>query len=313
MMAEQLEVTVNLTNQKVQFTGVLRSNPAITCDYNPPLGDGQGYTGLELLLMSLAACSGTTIVALLRKMAKNISGFQVNAKGIRRDVHPTSFQKIFLEFILNSKDTGDSDLQKSIQLAEETYCPVWAMLKNNVEIISEYRIIREVGDRQEMSTAIKTQTTKLDLSVEDLARCVASLDEEVFLEKFNGWSPRDILAHLIGWNRCIIEGCKQIKKRELPFYDIDPGENYSKVNAGLVRSYPSRDKQELLDELQTSARELKHFLQSQNHNEWARDYGVRHRGSTITIRNTVDDLIADYAHHKEQIEEWVKDRQNQKG
>jgi putative redox protein len=72
---------------------------------------------------------------------KNISGFKVNAKGIRRDMHPTSFQKIFLEFILNSEDTEDSDIQKAIQLSEETYCPVWAMLKNNVEVISEYKII----------------------------------------------------------------------------------------------------------------------------------------------------------------------------
>ncbi len=159
-----------------------------------------------------------------------------------------------------------------------------------------------------MSKTIETQIAGLNLGVEELARCVASLDEEVFLEKFNGWSPRDVLAHLIGWNRCIIEGCKQIKKKELPFYDIDPGENYSKVNAGLVRSYPSKNKQELLDELNVSARELKHFLQSQNHSEWARDYGVRHQGSTITIQNTVDDLIADYAHHSEQIQEWVKDR-----
>ncbi len=140
-MAEQLEATVNLTNQKVQFTGVSRSNPAIICDYNPPLGDGQGYTGLELLLISLAACSGTSILALLRNMGKNISGFNVNAKGIRRDKHPTSFQKIFLEFILNSQDTGESEIQKAIQLSEETYCPVWNMLKNNVEIITEYRII----------------------------------------------------------------------------------------------------------------------------------------------------------------------------
>jgi hypothetical protein len=40
MMAEQLEVTVNLTNRKVQFTGVSRSNPdhPITFDYNPHLG-----------------------------------------------------------------------------------------------------------------------------------------------------------------------------------------------------------------------------------------------------------------------------------
>jgi putative redox protein len=26
-------------------------------------------------------------------------------------------------------------------MSEETYCPVWAMLKNNVEIITEFRIV----------------------------------------------------------------------------------------------------------------------------------------------------------------------------
>jgi len=141
MMAEQLEVTVNSTNQKLGYTGVLRSHPPIPIDYIPPLGDGQGYMPLELVLMSLAACSGGTVAFLLRKMGKNISGVKVNAKGIRREQHPTSFQRIILEFILTSEDTKDSDIQKAIQLSEESVCPVWAMLKNNVDIVTEYKII----------------------------------------------------------------------------------------------------------------------------------------------------------------------------
>ena len=125
----------------MQFTGISRSNPPITFDYDPPLGDGQGYTGLEMLLMSLAACSGTSIVALLRNMKKNVSGFRVNGKGIRRSEHPTSFQKIFLEYSLNSKDAENKDIEKAIQLSEEKYCPVWDMVKNNVEVITEYKIM----------------------------------------------------------------------------------------------------------------------------------------------------------------------------
>jgi len=133
---------------------------------------------------------------------------------------------------------------------------------------------------------------------------VDSLNEELFLKKLYQWSPRDIVAHLIGWNRYIIEGSKQIKRKELPFYDIDPGEDYSKVNDVLVQQYSSRDKQELLEELQTSAHELKQFLESLDSSEWDRDYGVRHKGATITIQNTVDELIEDYDIHREQIEEW---------
>jgi len=142
-MVEQYEqVTVNLINDKVQFTGISKSNPMrpINFDFKPPLGDGQGYNGLELLLMSLAGCSGTTIVYLLRKMGKNISDFKVNAKGIRRDRPPIKFEKIFLEFLLASEDTLDTDMQKAIQLAEASACPVWQMVKNNVEVTTEYKI-----------------------------------------------------------------------------------------------------------------------------------------------------------------------------
>lgn len=143
-MSEQFEeVTVTLTNQKVQFTGLSKSNPdhPIAFDYKVPLGDGQGYNGLELLLMSFAGCSGTAIVYLLRKMKKDISGMKVNAKGLRRDQPPIKFEKIFIEFILNSKDAKDVDIQKAIQLAEESVCPVWQMIKNNVEVVPKYKII----------------------------------------------------------------------------------------------------------------------------------------------------------------------------
>jgi putative redox protein len=144
MMSEQLEeVTVHLSNEKVQFIGLSKSNPdhPITFDYKPPIGDGKGYNGLELLLMSLTGCSATAIVYLLRKMGKTVSGLEVNAKGVRREQPPLKFEKIFLEFILNSKDTKDADIRKAIQLAEQSVCPVWQMIKNNVEVVPEYKII----------------------------------------------------------------------------------------------------------------------------------------------------------------------------
>lgn len=143
-MAEQLEeVTVHLTNQKVQFAGMSKANPhrPIAFDYKPPIGDGQGYNGLELLLMSLSGCSATAIAFLLRKMGKNISGLEVNAKGVRRDQPPIKFEKIFLEFIVNSRDTKDADILKAIELAEGSVCPVWQMVKGNVEVQAGYKIV----------------------------------------------------------------------------------------------------------------------------------------------------------------------------
>jgi putative redox protein len=140
-MAAQLEVTVNSTNQKLGYTGALRSLSPIAMDYIPPHGDGQGYMPLELLLMSLGSCSGGTIGFLLRKMGKTVSAIRVNVKGTRRGQHPMSFQKILLDFTVNSSDVKEADIQKAIKLAEESVCPVWAMVKGNAEITTEYRIV----------------------------------------------------------------------------------------------------------------------------------------------------------------------------
>jgi putative redox protein len=143
MSEQQEQVQVRLINEKVQFRGISSANPdqPITFDYKPPLGDGLGYNGLELLLMSLSGCSATAIVYLLRTMGKTVSGLKVNAKGIRREQPTVRFERIFIEFIVKSKDVKDADIQKAIQLAEQSVCPVWQMIKNNVEVLPEYKIV----------------------------------------------------------------------------------------------------------------------------------------------------------------------------
>ena len=109
---------------------------------------------------------------------------------------------------------------------------------------------------------IEDQIHQLVLAVETFAAPILRLSEETFLAKLNGWSPRDIVAHLIGWNRHVIRGSQQIQQGELPFYDLDPGLDYSKVNAALVRQYDSTDRKWLLDELHASVGELKEYLES---------------------------------------------------
>ncbi len=142
-MADQFEeVSAVLTNDKVQFTGTSKANPgrAIEFDYHPPIGDGDGYNGLELVLMSLAGCSGTAMAFILRRMEKNVAGLKVNAKGRRTQEPPVKLDHIHLEFVLTSSDATDEDAAKALQLTEEMYCPVWQMVKGNTVIETTYVI-----------------------------------------------------------------------------------------------------------------------------------------------------------------------------
>jgi putative redox protein len=93
-----------------------------------------------LLLMSLAGCSSTAIVVLLRKMGKTVSGFTVNAQGIKRLQPLIMFKKITLEFQISSPDATVTDLEKAIELAERSACPVWQMVKSNVEVVPKFTI-----------------------------------------------------------------------------------------------------------------------------------------------------------------------------
>jgi hypothetical protein len=151
---------------------------------------------------------------------------------------------------------------------------------------------------------LEEQIDQLESCVEAFAGSVASLDERLFLRTVTNWTVRDIVAHLIGWNRCIVRGARQILRGELPFYDVDPGSDYSNVNAALVRECADTDRSILLESLVASTRELTAFLRAVDTHKWDRDFGVRHKGETLTVKSTVNDLIADYHHHRAQLEEF---------
>jgi hypothetical protein len=74
---------------------------------------------------------------------------------------------------------------------------------------------------------IETQKRALEEAVDSFAALVEALDDETFVGPLGRWSARDIVAHLIGWNRYTVRGAKQIVEGELPFYDVDPGEDYA--------------------------------------------------------------------------------------
>jgi len=141
-MGELREVSVKLVDGKMHFIGNARECNEIDIDYPPPFGAGDGYTSLEIFLISLASCSGSSVAVLLRKMGKNIVDLRVNASGVRRDQHPTCFEKINLTFTIVSDDADDESVNKALKISEETLCPVWAMIKNNVTIHYKYTLNR---------------------------------------------------------------------------------------------------------------------------------------------------------------------------
>ncbi|HPO62459.1 MAG TPA: OsmC family protein [Candidatus Kapabacteria bacterium] len=131
---KELSASITLVNDKLKFSANVEGNPPFPIDYIPPLGDNLGYTSLELLLLSLSSCVGSAVLTFLRKMNKTIETCVISSNGIRNDEHPTGFREIYTLIEIKSSDVTVEDMDKVISLTEEKYCPVYSMLKGNVDI-----------------------------------------------------------------------------------------------------------------------------------------------------------------------------------
>ena len=140
-MGTEISVTVGDLKGKMHLTGRGHAGHEVQIDYYPPLGEDNGFTSLELLMVSLASCSGHTVQFVLGKMGKKLDKLEVRAVGNRRmDNHPTVITDVALQFELAGEGLDEASVERAIRLAEETYCPVWAMLKNSVAVQWKYAI-----------------------------------------------------------------------------------------------------------------------------------------------------------------------------
>jgi putative redox protein len=113
----------------------------VCLDYPLEPGATAGPTPLQMLLTSLAVCAGSTLGLLLDRMKQPFTGLAVEARGQRRDEHPTVLTEITLEFVITGAGTDPDRVAQALKLAEEQLCPVWAMLKGGTEIRTSFRLV----------------------------------------------------------------------------------------------------------------------------------------------------------------------------
>jgi hypothetical protein len=147
---------------------------------------------------------------------------------------------------------------------------------------------------------------RLAASVNAFAACIRALPDDVFPRRFTDWAPRDVVAHLIGWNRATLDAIPLIRRGEMPSYIMDLPNDFANVNAASVRTYSATEQATLLDTLDRSADELLAALRSLDPWDWMHDFGARNPiGQPILIQRQVDALADDYRAHAHEIERWA--------
>ena len=136
---------------------------------------------------------------------------------------------------------------------------------------------------------------------------VNSLSPETFLSSLGDWTPRDIVAHLIGWNHNILIGCQQIRDGVSPFYHKDGPNDYRQMNAVSIRRYNSTDRRALLKELADTKDALVAYVSGLDAGDWDKDFGPKHyRGGPATVARSIESLTGDYLNHAQELVKAVR-------
>ena|ERR1700722_18803956 len=118
--------------QKQEFEGVAGSGHKIVVD-----GDkAAGNSPVELVLIGLCGCTGYDVASILRKKREPFTSVEVSAEAERATAPPTVFTKIHLTYKVGGK-VSHKAVEDAVQLSEDKYCSVAAMLKKTAKITYE--------------------------------------------------------------------------------------------------------------------------------------------------------------------------------
>jgi putative redox protein len=94
---------------------------------------------MELLLVALGACTATDVVSILAKKRQKLESLEVEVSGERAAEPPAVWVKLEIVYKLRG-DLDEPAVKHAIQLSEEKYCSVAAMLRKAAPITFRYEI-----------------------------------------------------------------------------------------------------------------------------------------------------------------------------
>ena len=122
---------ITLTWQEgLRFSGGEPGRAQITLDGDNEAGPGPMVT----LLLAAAACTGSDVVAILRKMRVEFTRLAIEAKGVRRETEPRRYVAIHLDYRIGGQELDPVKVRRAIDLSLEKYCSVFHSLAPDIAV-----------------------------------------------------------------------------------------------------------------------------------------------------------------------------------
>ncbi len=98
-------------------------------------------TPMELLLVSVAACTAVDVESILAKKRQEVTDYRVEITGVRADDHPRKFISFHINHIVHGRDVSEKAVADAIELSDTKYCSVAATVKPTAVITTSYEIV----------------------------------------------------------------------------------------------------------------------------------------------------------------------------
>jgi putative redox protein len=121
-----------------KFTATSPSGLPVTFDSDRTSNTAPGP--MEIVLMALGACTATDVVIILEKKRQKLEALEVICSGERATDPPTVWVKLDVLFRLRGA-VDESAVKHAVELTEEKYCSVAAMLKKTAKFTWRYEIL----------------------------------------------------------------------------------------------------------------------------------------------------------------------------
>jgi putative redox protein len=128
--------------ENAAFVGTTGSGHGLLIDGPPDIG-GQnlGMRPMELMLLSVGACSAVDVVHILKKGRQPVADVQVEVKGERTETDPKVFTRIHLHFVVSGAGLAHGTVERAVKLSAEKYCSASIMLgRAGAEITHDFEI-----------------------------------------------------------------------------------------------------------------------------------------------------------------------------
>jgi putative redox protein len=96
---------------------------------------------LEMLLVSVAACTAADVQSILEKKRQDVRAYKVEISGDRKEDHPRAFIRLHVHHIVHGRGVSEKAVADAVELSDTKYCSVAATVRPTAEITTSFEIV----------------------------------------------------------------------------------------------------------------------------------------------------------------------------